>query len=341
MTDRSDSAESFPAPSAPERALTVRDRQRMADAAELYWVRGLKLEEVGHELGMSRSTVSRQLARARQEGIIEFRVHREVSSAATLTSQLGERFSVIPRIALAENPHDANSRLAAVGHEAAAWIPGFVHPHTTMTVAWGSTIGRLSTYLRQTPVADTHVVQLHGSGNIPTLDTHYVSQILERFGTAFGAAVEYLPVPAFFDSPQTRRLMWQEKSVHRVLNLRAHSDLLITSVGTPSGDLPGHLYDSGYLRSEDLAELQREHVIGNLGAIFFRKDSSSDGIAVNNRSTGMPFEQLRRIPIRLLVAADPAKAQAIGGLLRAGLATHVVFDTATAAEVLALDQAGQ
>lgn len=334
MTDRTDHA----APGAArEQASSARERQRMADAAELYWVRGMKLEDVGSELGMSRSTVSRQLARARQEGIIEFRVHREVSSTATLTSRLGERFSVIPRIAQAEDPLDANTRLDAVGHEAAAWVPGFVHPHTTMTVAWGSTIGRLSTYLRQTPVADTRVVQLHGSGNIPTLDTHYVSQILERFGTAFGASVEYLPVPAFFDSPQTRQLMWQEKSVHRVLSLRAHSDLLITSVGTPSGDLPGHLYDSGYLRSEDLDELHREQVIGNLGAIFFRADGSSDGIAVNKRSTGMPLDQLRRIPIRLLVAADPAKAQAIGGLLRAGLATHVVFDTATAAAVLALD----
>lgn len=315
---------------------TLDDRQRMADAAELYWVRGMKLEEVGRRLSMSRSTVSRQLARARREGIIEFTVHRELSPAAELATRMSNQFSVVPRIALATQPGNADSRLKAVGHEAAHWISGFVHPGTTMTVSWGSTVSRMSTFLTPQPTSNTRVVQLHGSGNIPSLDTRYVSQILERFGSAFSADVEYLPVPAFFDSPQTRRLMWQEKSVQRVLHLRETSDLLVTSVGTPSGDLPGHLYDSGYLRRRDLDELRREKVIGNLGAIFFRTDGSSNNITVNNRSTGLPFEQLRRIPTRLLIAADPAKAAAIHSVLGAGLATHVVLDGATAEAVLAL-----
>ncbi|MFT8396217.1 sugar-binding domain-containing protein [Propionibacterium sp.] len=109
----------------------------------------------------------------------------------------------------------------------------------------------------------------------------------------------------------------------------------MTSVGTPDGDLPGHLYDSGYLDQDDLTQLRAQHVVGNLGAVFFRQDGSTDGIPLNARTTGLPFDQIRRIHTRMLVAADPAKAPAVRAALASGLVTHVVLDSSTAQAVLA------
>lgn len=43
--------------------LTDEERRRVADAAELYYVQGLKVEDVGKRMHLSRSTVSRMLAR--------------------------------------------------------------------------------------------------------------------------------------------------------------------------------------------------------------------------------------------------------------------------------------
>lgn len=56
--------------------LTDEERRRVADAAELYYVQGLKVEDVGKRMHLSRSTVSRMLARARQHGVVEFVLHR-------------------------------------------------------------------------------------------------------------------------------------------------------------------------------------------------------------------------------------------------------------------------
>ena len=62
------------------RTLSPRERARLADAAQMYWVEGQKVEAVARALDVSRSTVSRMLARARRERIIEFTVHRHENS---------------------------------------------------------------------------------------------------------------------------------------------------------------------------------------------------------------------------------------------------------------------
>lgn len=51
-----------------------RDQQLLIEAARLYYLENLDQGEVGERLGLSRSAVSRILARAKDEGIIEVRI---------------------------------------------------------------------------------------------------------------------------------------------------------------------------------------------------------------------------------------------------------------------------
>lgn len=62
---------------------------------------------------------------------------------------------------------------------------------------------------------------------------------------AFDAEVHHFRVPTIFDAAGTRRLMWQEGSIRRTLDLRARADVLLASVGVPISDHPSRLYESG------------------------------------------------------------------------------------------------
>ncbi|MBK0331425.1 MULTISPECIES: sugar-binding transcriptional regulator [Brachybacterium] len=315
--------------------LSPSQRDRLADAAELYWGRDLKVEAVGRELGVSRSTVSRMLAQARAEGVVEFLIHRDPDSPAIRRQELEDRFGI--QAVIADVPADASdaARRLAVGREAAGLLLGLVQPDSTLAVTWGSTIEAVSSQLTHRRVRGLHVVQMHGSGNVASLGKNYGTVILDRFGGAFGADVHLFPVPAIFDSAQTRRLMWQEGSIRRTLAMRAGAQILLTSVGVPDTDHPSRLYESGFLTAGDVEELARERTVGNLASIFFRADGSTDGIAVNDRSTGMPFDEVRRIPVRLFVAAEAGKTEALRAALTAGLVTHLVVDSTTARELVA------
>jgi DNA-binding transcriptional regulator LsrR (DeoR family) len=90
------------------------------------------------------------------------------------------------------------------------------------------------------------------------------------------------------------------------------------------------VYAGGYLEPEDLAALAKDGVIGDVATVFYRADGSSDGIALNARSTGPDFDMLRRVPVRLCVVAGASKLVSLRGALAAGLATDVVLDEATA-----------
>ena len=316
------------------RTLSPRERARLADAAQMYWVEGQKVEAVARALDVSRSTVSRMLARARRERIIEFTVHRHEDSTVALRRDLAARYGVGAAVPPVDEGVPATVRRHAVGEEAAAWLAGTVSPGTVITVSWGLTVEAMSACLRRKRSAGVHVVQLHGSGNVASIGENYAGEVLGRFGAAFDARVHLLPVPAVFDSERARDVMWAERSVREVIALRDRSDVLVTSIGTSNGETPSRLYSSGYITQEDLDALEAQHVVGNLGSTFFRADGTADRIALNRRTTGMSLDQIRRIPRRLLVVADSGKAAALHAALAAGLATHVVVDPDTAHELL-------
>lgn len=333
-----------PSPEAPSRPVPASSptaqhaaRERLAQVAELYWVRGMKVEAVGKSLGISRSTVSRLLAQAREQGVIEFVVHREPDQPGALRRRLHERFGVAAFVAPVGMDETAALRRLAVGQVAAAWLGALVHDESVVGVSWGNTVEAVSAQLSAQRTAAARIVQMHGSGNVSSLGAGYASRTLERFGAAFHAPVQLFPVPAVFDAATTRDAMWQESSIRQVLEARRATDLLVTSVGTAGGDRPGRLYESGYLSGADLEELRAQKVVGNLASVFFRADGSTAGIRLNDRSSGMPLDEVRAISTRLFVVADAAKAAALRAMIGIGLVSHLVVDPGTARALVEME----
>ncbi|PVU82228.1 transcriptional regulator [Cellulomonas sp. WB94] len=312
------------------------ERARVAAVAELYYLEGVLVEEIGARLGMSRSTVSRNLAKARRWGVIEFVLHRNANGAEAglLASRLKERYGAQAHVVPTEAAAGPSERLEVVSELAAQRLASIVGSESTVTVAWGTTIEAVGRHLAPSPTRGSRVIQHNGSGNTFTSGVHYAGRVLDLFGLAFTATVHHFAVPAFFDSAETRRAMWAERSVQRVLAMRANADIAVFSVGALSSDVPGHLYRSGYLDESDLSDLQRHGVVGDLGSVFLRADGTSDGIEINDRSTGMPIDDLRQVPVRVLVVSGPGKAPAVAGALRAGAVTDLVVDDVTARAVL-------
>lgn len=304
---------------------------RVADVAELYYIRNMKIEEIARNMGASRSTVSRMLAKAREVGIVEFKINRS-NESLSIKSELQHRYNL--NVMIAATPEDASNdeRMLAVGREAALWLNVLVRPNSIIDVAWGTTVEAMSTQLQNYPVRGISIAQMHGSGSIATNGMNYAGNILDRFGKAFQAHVYFFPLPAIFDSAETKKAVWEEKSVQRILRMREKADLLITSVGVNKGDHPGKIYTS-FLDKKDLIELNEQKVIGNICSYFFREDGSTINIPLNDRTTGLPFNKIKNIPKRLLIAANPEKAKAIDTILKCRLVTHIVLDNKTAQAV--------
>jgi len=120
--------------------------------------------------------------------------------------------------------------------------------------------------------------------------------------------------------------------------MRRNADVALFSVGALDGETPGHLYRAGYLDAVDLQEQRSQGVVGDIGSVFLRADGSTDRIALNDRSTGMPMAELRGVKTRILVASGNTKVTAIMAALHAGAATDLVLDDVTAQALLDVAQ---
>ena len=346
---------------------------RAYEAASMYYVQGETMEVIAHHLGVSRSTVSRLLARARQEGVVRVSLVQP-GGAGSLEGRMAQVFGVRTHIVPVREGTTEIHRLQQVASVAAAHMVDLIEAlaesgrgrgvgaresggpegdepagsgrdadagGVVVGVAWGTTMSEVSAALPSRSVPGLTVVQLNGASD-PVREGPSAGEVLSRMRLSLGARTISFPVPAFFDHVAAREAMWSERSVKRVLSVARRASLAVFGVGALdalNGALPSQVYKGGHLTARDQAVLRRQNVVGDVCTVLLRSDGSWRDVTLNARATGPTPAQLARIPRRLCVAAGTGKARALLAALRARTATDLVVDDATARAVLDLAEA--
>ena len=342
---------------------------RAYEAASMYYVQGETMEVIAHHLRVSRSTVSRLLARARREGVVRVTLVQP-GGAGSLEGRMARVFGVRTHIVPVREGTTEIHRLQQVASVAAAHMVDLIEAlansggsggrdapgegadrenrvqgggsgGVVVGVAWGTTMSEVSAALPSRPIPGLTVVQLNGASD-PMREGPSAGEVLSHLRASLGARTISFPVPAFFDHVATREAMWSERSVERVLAVTRRASLAVFGVGALdalNGALPSQVYEGGHLTARDQAVLRRQEVVGDVCTVLLRADGSWRDVALNARATGPTPAQLARIPRRLCVAAGTGKARALLAALRAHTATDLVVDDATARAVLELAEA--
>ena len=342
---------------------------RAYEAASMYYVQGETMEVIAHHLRVSRSTVSRLLARARREGIVRVTLVQP-GGAGSLEGRMARVFGVRTHIVPVREGTTEIHRLQQVASVAAAHMVDLIEAladsggsggrdvpgegayresrvqgggggGVVVGVAWGTTMSEVSAALPSRPIPGLTVVQLNGASD-PMREGPSAGEVLSHLRASLGARTISFPVPAFFDHVATREAMWSERSVERVLAVTRRASLAVFGVGALdalNGALPSQVYEGGHLTARDQAVLRRQEVVGDVCTVLLRADGSWRDVALNARATGPTPAQLARIPRRLCVAAGTGKARALLAALRARTATDLVVDDATARALLELAEA--
>lgn len=306
-------------------------------AAQLYYMQDLTMETIARELHTSRSSVSRLLSYARETGLVDIQIHSPLDLLSHVEHGIRERYSVVTHVVPIPDRTSDVDRLERVALSAARILAGVVDSNMTIGVAWGSTMSAVSRHLPAKKLHNTQVVQLNGAANTRTTGILYSTEILSRFGAAFGAYVQQFPVPALFDDPETKRALWRERSISRVLEIQRRMDVAVFGVGSPVAVVPSHVYAGDYFDRDDYVTLHDSGVVGDVATMFYRADGSHDGIPLNERSSGPGIDVLRTVPRRFCVVSGESKLESLRGALAAGILTDLVVDEGTARHLLDAD----
>ena len=308
-------------------------------ASSMYYLQDLKMETIASRLHMSRSSVSRLLKQARASGLVEITLRPTPTRAPGVSQYIAGQYGVEVYVVPVADSATVAERLEQVAMTTARMVSGWFDSDMVLGVAWGTTLGAIARHLSKKPTRGSSVVQLNGAANNRTSGVEYVGSLIARFGDAFDATVHLFPVPAFFDYAETRRAMWRERSIARVLDVQRRADIALFSIGAVAGEVPSHVYSAGYLEPEDIETLDSEGVVGDVCTVFLRADGTYEDLTLNERATGPTPAELRRMPRRVCAVAGDSKVIPLLAALRAGVITHLVVDELTATRLVELDAA--
>nr|WP_226926613.1 sugar-binding domain-containing protein [Jonesia denitrificans] len=310
--------------------------QDVLKAASMYYLQDVKMETIARHLGTSRSTVSRMIKAARETGLVEINLRPTHSRAPGIRQYLRERWGVEAFVVPVLDSTSHEARLDQVALTCARLLASWLQSEMVLSIAWGTTTSAIARHLPAKPIHGAIVVQLNGAANTRTSGVAYAGDLLAAFADAFDAHSVYFPVPAFFDYEETKDAMWRERSVRRVLDVQAQTDIALFSVGATTGALPSHVYSAGYLEPEDIAVLDTEGVVGDVCTVFLRADGTYADIPINRRATGPTPDQLTTFPRRVCAVAGDNKVPALLAALQAGVITDLVIDEVTATRLLTI-----
>ena len=316
---------------APETA--TGDTRLMLRAARLYYHGDLTQDAVGKRLGVSRFKVGRLLNRAIREQAVRIEIVHPAARLVALEDALAERFglteAVVVDVPASDDAQLARERVA----DAAVELLATVAPTGVIGVSWGRTMIELANRLQPGWTKADQIVQLNGAISRSTLPTRY-QEVVERFGTTTGAAIQLMPAPAIVGTPELREALEADPSVAVPLKAARRAGSAVFGMGVMGAESV-HVA-SGYLDKRDLRRLEKTGAVGDVLGRFITIDGEIALPSLDQRTVGLPLGKLcGRNTVGL--AAGPGRGPVALGALRAGCMKTFVTDETTAAWVLAHD----
>lgn len=321
----------------PERSEKLAEHEKVKDAvkaARMYYYQNMPTKAIAEEMQVSRSTVSRLLSFAKNEGLVNIQIYDPSDEPQLLEQQIFEKYH-LAQVHVVPVPEIAGEAewLNRTAQFAAKHLNALFGSNMILGLAWGTTLSAISTRLLPKPTHDSQIVQLNGAGSTQSLGIEYASEIMMRFAENYGARAHLFPVPAFFDYAETRNALWQERSIKRILDLQNKADLLVYSIGAPNAVIPSHVYSGGYLDKDDYAQLERFNVIGDIATYFFKEDGRYSGIPINDRASGPNLGLFRR-KYGICVVSGLAKIPGLNAALKGSFMKELIVDEPTARALL-------
>ena len=316
---------SAPPPAVASPPSPVRDGALILTAAYLYYVEDRSQEEIAHQLGVSRSTVSRLLAEARLTGVVRIEV-TALPPVDGLEKELARRLG-LERVYVAQGvaaPDDPGAVLAnATGR---ALRDSKLRAGDALLVSWGRATWSVS-HADLPAIPGVVVVPALGGLNDeqPWVQTN---EIARRLATRLEASVLLLHAPAV-PSAKLRASLLTDESIRAALTRWDDAAAILVGIGAWSQAQP----EPPSILSIDRTTLQTS--AGDVAARLFDADGKAIPYPAERRLLGISREQLAHVRWRIGVAVGTRKTDAIVAAARSGLVNVLVTDVITASTLTA------
>jgi DNA-binding transcriptional regulator LsrR (DeoR family) len=308
-----------------------RELEALVAAARLYYLENLSQAEVAQRLGTSRSNISRMLASAVEQGVVEIRVNDPAGRDRELEEALRTRFGLRSvRVAQRTAVGDADQQ---VGAQAGRFLLSELRDGMTVALSWGSALQSMVWHTTAEHDYAVKLVQL--VGGLSAVENEVSGhELVRELASRLGASYRYLHAPATLTTAAARDALAEEASVEQALAEARRADIAFVGIGTPNHGSSAAVLTALALDAEEAAQLRKAEPVGDIAARYFDADGKPVLGPVHERVLAVTLSDLAAIPTVVGVACGRVKAAGVLGALRGRLIDVLVCDESLARAVL-------
>lgn len=305
----------------------------LAEVVSLYYLEGLDQGQIAKRLQVSRSTVSRMIAEARQLGIVEIRINRPLPTDDELRRAAIERYGLREALVLVSEAA-GRDLLSRVGALAADYLERTISDDSSVAISWGTSLAATVEALRGGVRHGVKVVQMIGAaGSLdPEVDG---SELARKMAHRLGGSFVTLNAPLLVDDPGLARALLRQRSIAVVLEQAADAEVALIGLGGMDSAISS-LLRSGFASTAVLKRATRAGIVGDAAGHMLSADGETVRTELSERMIGLDEGRTRAIPTVVAVAAGTAKVAIIRAALLSGLVDVLVTDSVTMRAVMAL-----
>lgn len=300
-------------------ATTDYEKNLMIKIAWYYYMENMTQQAIADRLNITRMRVIKLLEKARQTGVVQFRISSSLDFRHDLETKLMEKYHLRDCYIVPANPSEASTN-DTIARAASIYIADHVRENSYINFGYGDTTSKTIEYLARNLETAVSFVSLTGGVG------YYLPKSESNI---FNAKLYLIPSPIIMSSAQMADAIKKESSVQEVTNMIRLASMTIVGIG--GMDDSATIVKSSILSPSDFRLLAMKGAVGDVICHFIDKDGNLVDTEVDSRLVSVPLSSLKDLENVIGVAAGKHKVPAIHAALTGGYMDILVTDEETAA----------
>jgi deoxyribonucleoside regulator len=307
------------------------ERKRfLAKIASLYYLEGLTQQNIADKLNISRTKVSRNLNRARSEGITEIKINYPTKDFSNLEYQIEKKYKIKECI-ITSTLESNEAIIEAMSGSFNNILSRILKDGSYIGIGWGRSLGEISKYINVMEKSNIKVVPMIGGLGKTGTGVH-TNSVAKNIADRMNGISYMIHSPAVLDNREAKEIVEKDSNVSEIMEMSLKIDTAI--IGMSDLGMDSTLIKTGSFSAEDFKYLESLDIVGDVNLIFIDENGNHVPNKIDERIVRVPLDGLKKIDHVIGVAFGRRKLKILLGALRGQIINILFTDEETAIEII-------
>ncbi|WP_042146736.1 sugar-binding transcriptional regulator [Paucisalibacillus sp. EB02] len=305
--------------------MSFENKRLLVKVAHMYYELGATQSQIAKELDVSRSLISKYLAKAKELGIVEVIIHDDTIHPYRQIENKLERYYGLREVICIPNLGEISSK-RRLGAAASKYLLRVIRDGQIIGISSGTTLHEVAESLtsNQQYQSVTFVPLVGGMGD-ERVDIHSNS-LVSKFAKKLSAKYKLLHAPVMVDSKEVNEIFMRQNSILNLFKVAEQANIAVVGIG----GTPEHsTMVKSYLDDNLKRSFEHKDVVGDICYNFIDRDGNASNHNWNDRVISLSLDKLKDIPLVIGVASGNEKVLAIKAALNRKLLDVLITDEET------------